>query len=55
MVEAGQVGLKDLATGDQTPVPLDGAVDAVVAALGQIVSCKSAPPRSKASTRRWSD
>ena len=33
-LEAGQVGLKDLATGDQTPVPLDGAVDAVVAALG---------------------
>jgi histidyl-tRNA synthetase len=33
-LEAGQVGLKDLTTGDQTPVPLDGAVDAVVAALG---------------------
>lgn len=33
-LEAGQVGVKDLATGDQAPVPLDGAVDAVVAALG---------------------
>jgi histidyl-tRNA synthetase len=33
-LEAGQVGLKDLATGAQTAVVLDGAVDAVVAALG---------------------
>ena len=33
-LEAGQVGLKDLATGEQAPVPLDGVVDAVVAALG---------------------
>ena len=33
-LEAGQVGLKDLATGEQTPVPLDGAVEAVLAALG---------------------
>ncbi len=31
---AGQVGLKDLATGEQAPVLLDGVVDAVVAALG---------------------
>ena len=34
---AGEVGLKDLATGEQVAVPLDGAVDAVdavVAALG---------------------
>jgi histidyl-tRNA synthetase len=31
---AGQVGLKDLVTGEQSAVPLDGAVDAVVAALG---------------------
>ena len=30
---AEQVGLKDLATGEQVAVPLDGAVDAVVAAL----------------------
>ena len=36
-LDAGQVGLKDLGTGDQVPVPLeplDGAVDAVVVALG---------------------
>jgi histidyl-tRNA synthetase len=32
-LEAGQLGLKDLATGEQTAVPLDGAVDAVVGAL----------------------
>jgi histidyl-tRNA synthetase len=31
---AGQVGLKDLATGEQVGVPLDGAVQSVVAALG---------------------
>jgi histidyl-tRNA synthetase len=31
---AGQVGLKDLATGEQVAVALDGTVDAVVAALG---------------------
>ena len=34
-LEAGEVGLKDLATGEQVAVPLDGAVDAVVATLGQ--------------------
>jgi histidyl-tRNA synthetase len=33
-LDAGQIGLKDLATGEQTAVALDGAVDAVVAALG---------------------
>ncbi len=32
-VAAGQVGLKDLATGEQVDVALDAAVDAVVAAL----------------------
>jgi len=32
-LEAGQVGLKDLATGEQTAVPLDDAVDAVLVAL----------------------
>jgi histidyl-tRNA synthetase len=31
---AGQVGLKNLATGEQVAVTLDGGVDAVVAALG---------------------
>jgi len=31
---AGQIGLKDLVTGDQVPVPLEGAVEAVVAGLG---------------------
>jgi histidyl-tRNA synthetase len=33
-LEAGQVGLKDLATGEQTSVPLDGAAGSVIAALG---------------------
>ena len=33
-LEAGQVGLKDLATGEQMAVALDDAVDAVIAALG---------------------
>jgi histidyl-tRNA synthetase len=33
-LDAGQVGLKDLVTGEQVPVALDGAVDAVVAGLG---------------------
>ena len=33
-LDAGQIGLKDLVTGEQVPVALDGAVDAVVAALG---------------------
>jgi hypothetical protein len=28
------VGLKDLATGEQTSVPLDGAAGSVIAALG---------------------
>jgi len=32
-LEAGQVGLKDLATGEQTWVPLDGAAGSVIAAL----------------------
>ena len=32
-LEAGQVGIKDLATGEQTAVPLDDAVDAVLVAL----------------------
>jgi histidyl-tRNA synthetase len=32
-LDAGQVGLKDLATGEQVAVALDGAVDAVVGAL----------------------
>ena len=32
-VAAGEIGLKDLATADQVAVPLDGAVEAVVAAL----------------------
>jgi histidyl-tRNA synthetase len=31
---AGQIGLKDLVTGEQVAVPLDGAVHSVVAALG---------------------
>ena len=33
-LDAGQVGLKDLVTGEQVAVALDGAVDAVTAALG---------------------
>ena len=33
-LEAGQVGLKDLATGEQAAVPLDDAVEAVLVALG---------------------
>jgi histidyl-tRNA synthetase len=33
-LEAGQVGIKDLATGEQSAVPLDDAVDAVLVALG---------------------
>jgi histidyl-tRNA synthetase len=33
-LDAGEVGLKDLATGEQVAVALDGAVDAVVVALG---------------------
>jgi histidyl-tRNA synthetase len=33
-LEAGQVGIKDLATGEQTSVPLDGAAGSVIAALG---------------------
>jgi histidyl-tRNA synthetase len=32
-LEAGQVGLKDLATGEQTSVQLDGAAGSVIAAL----------------------
>ena len=32
-LEAGEVGLKDLATGEQTPVELDTAVEAVLVAL----------------------
>jgi histidyl-tRNA synthetase len=33
-LEVGQVGLKDLATGEQAAVPLDDAVEAVLVALG---------------------
>jgi histidyl-tRNA synthetase len=33
-LEAGQVGLKDLATGEQAAVPLDDAVETVLVALG---------------------
>jgi histidyl-tRNA synthetase len=32
-LQAGRVGLKDLATGEQVAVELDGAVDAVLAAV----------------------
>jgi histidyl-tRNA synthetase len=32
-LEAGQVGLKDLVTGEQIGIPLDTAADAVVDAL----------------------
>jgi histidyl-tRNA synthetase len=33
-LEAGQVGIKDLATGEQTAVALDDAVEAVLVGLG---------------------
>jgi histidyl-tRNA synthetase len=34
-LEAGQVGMKNLATGEQVAVALDGAAEAIVAALGR--------------------
>ena len=33
-LEDGTIGLKDLATGEQRPVPLDEVLDHLVAALG---------------------
>jgi histidyl-tRNA synthetase len=40
-LDAGQVGLKDLVTGEQVPVELDGAVDAVASALASAAAVAS--------------
>jgi histidyl-tRNA synthetase len=33
-IEAGTIGVKDLVTGEQLPVPLDGVLEHLIDALG---------------------